>query len=41
MEKNKKAGLSDKEIAELIAKITDELCEMALLLFAIMQDSEV
>ena len=39
MEKNKKAVLSDKEIAELVAKIADELCEMALLLVKIMGES--
>jgi len=39
MEKNKKAGLSDKEIAELVAKIADELCEMALLVVEIMGES--
>ena len=39
MEENKKAGLSDREIAELVAKIADELCEMALLLVKIMEEN--
>ncbi|HVN26052.1 MAG TPA: hypothetical protein VMT99_00145 [Candidatus Paceibacterota bacterium] len=39
MEENKKAGLSDREIAELVAKIADELCEMALLLVRIMGEN--
>lgn len=38
MEENKKVGLSDEELAKLIVKITDELCEMALLLALIVGD---
>lgn len=38
MEENKKVGLSDREIVELIEKITGELCEMALLLALIIGD---
>jgi hypothetical protein len=38
MEKNKKTALSDAEIAELVAKIADELCEMAVLLALIVGD---
>jgi len=38
MEENKK--IADEEIVRLVAKITEELCEMALLLALIVGDME-